>query len=684
MPNQFSSIKDSIQVVAGVVGRFVFIGSTAFGIASYANFNHHKSYWNGTIERVQTVDFNMLSHMLPTKLSQALIERDGKEVQRTLDSNYGLFGLVVTNCRTSQPDCDQAVQYISNSNLPWRSLLDSDVLAASTYDVLRDPPPIHPTGDYTDSRDPVRDSTGLTNGGRIIGRVYYVRGVPPGFLEAYSRWIKAWPASFPSDSGANRYYSLTTFLFGIGGLSAWIFMELSFAKRRRQLIQAQQQQQQMKLAQVDLIEEAQDLRQQLQKKLTENSRLIEERSQTITELEAVQQRYRSQEEALRSSFQKSKDKLTEQDRAYGKDEQRQTDLQTKIQRQQHAAELLKKEIADLKAQEGARNSQLAVERVSDLVKEQAAKEKLLDESTIELKQVWQELSLQTEEIEEQAKLVELLRQQIEESERQQSDASFQQQEAQKLIQQAEQEKARDKQRIRALEEKLENERRQGDQLRTLVNDISDKSLNFFERKVVNTLKDTTKVQSAAWSIHTQLDVSSKGRRAVSMLTDCIVVGNSFVAVIEAKNYSGKIHTEGDTRNSVWLSSESQRRTTEIVSCWGNNPYKQVSTYVQSAMGLFKDNFNGSMSFIGRNTCKEVSFYGVVVFPDNADLSSLDTDLGDFYKVTHLRDLVNVLHDLERQTQQFHAKRGGKGISAADVERCLHGKKSLKLPRKSVA
>ena len=171
MSYQLSSIKEYIQATVSSFGRLVLVGSTAFGLASYANFGHHKSYWNGTIDRVQTVDFNMLSHMLPTKLSQSLIESDGPEIQRTLDSNYGLFGLVVTDCRTSQPDCSQDIQYVSNSELSWRHLLDGDTLRASTYDVLSDPPPIHPTGNYTDSRDPIRNPTGLANTGRIIGRV---------------------------------------------------------------------------------------------------------------------------------------------------------------------------------------------------------------------------------------------------------------------------------------------------------------------------------------------------------------------------------------------------------------------------------------------------------------------------------------------------------------------------------
>jgi hypothetical protein len=674
-PQVTASMKNAIKALAESISRFVLVSSTAFGIASYANWSHHQSYWNGTIQRVQTVDFNMLSHMLPTKLSQAMIEGDQQEIQRTLDSNYGLFGLVVTNCTTGQVECRQTIQYASNSDLPWRTQWSDDALADSTFDVLRDPPPLHATGSYSDSRDPSRDYTGLTNTGRIIGRVYYVRGIPPRFFASYTKWLRAWPESFLSNSGANRYYALTTTLFGIAGLSAWAFMELGLSKRQRQLAQAQRQQAQLELAQVSLLEEAQDLRQQLEEKLAENSQLIEERSRSLIELEAAQQRYQSQEVALKASFQKLKDRLAAQDQAHKEEEQRQTDLQLAIEQQQQAAQLLRKEIADLKSKDiaGDQGSQRATAKVAALTEEQAAKQRLIEEYTLELQQVWQELDVQTKEREEQARLSEILQEQIKESKRQQANASIQQEKFQNSLHQMEQERKRDKQRIKALEERLKDEKRQGDNLRTLVNDISQESLNFLEKKAMDALKSTAKVQSSAWLVHSQIDVSSPRANTASMFTDCIVIGNSFIAVIEAKNYSGKIHAEGGTRNSVWLCSEGQKGSIEIASCWGNNPYQQTSAYVRGAMQLLSEN----VSFVKRNTSNQVSVYGIIVFPDNADLSALDAELGRHYRVTRLCDLEDVLHELERQTQQIPVRKGIQRLSPADIEAGLLGRKSAK-------
>jgi hypothetical protein len=62
-----------MKPIVGILGRFAVVMSTAMGLATVANYNHHKNYWEGTIYRIQTVDFNILAHTLPTKLSYALV-----------------------------------------------------------------------------------------------------------------------------------------------------------------------------------------------------------------------------------------------------------------------------------------------------------------------------------------------------------------------------------------------------------------------------------------------------------------------------------------------------------------------------------------------------------------------------------------------------------------------------------
>lgn len=59
--------------------------------------SHYESYWNGTIHKVQTVDFNILHHTLPSTLSLLIMAGREDEIQKVLDCNFGIFGLAVTD-----------------------------------------------------------------------------------------------------------------------------------------------------------------------------------------------------------------------------------------------------------------------------------------------------------------------------------------------------------------------------------------------------------------------------------------------------------------------------------------------------------------------------------------------------------------------------------------------------------
>ncbi len=93
-----------MKQIVSILGKLAVVSSTAFGLASITSYSLYQGYWHGTIRRVQTVDFNILSHTLPTKLSFALINQNVEELQRTLNSNYGLFGIVVTDCLSIEPE----------------------------------------------------------------------------------------------------------------------------------------------------------------------------------------------------------------------------------------------------------------------------------------------------------------------------------------------------------------------------------------------------------------------------------------------------------------------------------------------------------------------------------------------------------------------------------------------------
>lgn len=249
------------------------IGTSSFGLATVAGWQSHQGYWHSTTSRVQTTNFNLLAHMLPTKLSSVLIQGDLGELQRTLDSNQGLFGLVVTDCSVATRDCPgQRIRYVTNSTQAWRKDLKVERLLNQPYDLLRDPPPLLTEGGFDSARDLDRTVTGQTNPGRIIGRVYYIRGVPPLFRDTYPTWLQSWPRSLLSDQGADRFYTLTFALFAFAGLTVWGWVEHILHRQREQKRLAQQ-------TQAQLVTEAQNLQAQLQTQLKQQNTLLTELEQ---------------------------------------------------------------------------------------------------------------------------------------------------------------------------------------------------------------------------------------------------------------------------------------------------------------------------------------------------------------------------------------------------------------------
>ncbi|MHC5732736.1 MAG: hypothetical protein ACYTXY_53590, partial [Nostoc sp.] len=71
----------------------------------------------------------------------------------------------------------------SGKSSSWKAALNPQELIKHPYDVLLDPPPVFAQWTYSDSHATERSATSLTNQGRVIGRVYYVRGVRPTFQQ---------------------------------------------------------------------------------------------------------------------------------------------------------------------------------------------------------------------------------------------------------------------------------------------------------------------------------------------------------------------------------------------------------------------------------------------------------------------------------------------------------------------
>ncbi|HEY9684179.1 MAG TPA: hypothetical protein V6C86_21545 [Oculatellaceae cyanobacterium] len=180
---------------------------------------NYKSYWLGTIYKVQTTDFNILHHTLPLTLSELILSDREDLIQKTLDSNYGLFGLVVTDPK------DDSVLYKTSKvwqRESWQGHIAPDELArikkSEPYDLLTDPPPLEPSWEHPSPRAAeavayVKDV--FQKKGRVIGHLYYVRPEPPPFLEDLRGFLLN---GFFEMSGSKRgylYITLTSMAFSV-------------------------------------------------------------------------------------------------------------------------------------------------------------------------------------------------------------------------------------------------------------------------------------------------------------------------------------------------------------------------------------------------------------------------------------------------------------------------------------
>lgn len=168
---------------------------------------HYQSYWFGTIYRVQTTDFNLLHHTLPLTLSEYIQSGRDDLVQKVLDANFGLFGLVVTD------PSGNAVLYktnkVYNNRQSWQHKANPEILTRENepYDVLTDPPQLEPMYEHVSPRaDKATQVTGIPKG-RILGRLYYLRADAPTFFEDICRFALT---GFWEMSGAKRGYLFIT------------------------------------------------------------------------------------------------------------------------------------------------------------------------------------------------------------------------------------------------------------------------------------------------------------------------------------------------------------------------------------------------------------------------------------------------------------------------------------------
>ena len=232
--------KSSIIRLLGALG----ISALSGMVVIYYN---NDTYWNVTINRVQTVDFNILANILPSKLSKQLLNDDKKGLQSTLDSNYGLFGMVVTDCKSADTNCpQQKILYVSQAKVntsadgkqklelqrgkyppSWADKLIQTENPAQQltgdFLVLRDPPPLKQEWEFESPRVPTKILTGEQNTGNIIGRVYLLRGNQPDFHSE----VRSWLQNPLNNSSKNFIYNAIAGSAIFTGFIVWLLAELT-------------------------------------------------------------------------------------------------------------------------------------------------------------------------------------------------------------------------------------------------------------------------------------------------------------------------------------------------------------------------------------------------------------------------------------------------------------------------
>lgn len=210
------------RLVRSIQKRFLFPTVLLVGLIFWMGMchSHYQSYWNGTIYRVQTVDFNLLHHTLPMTLSHLILAGQDEEVQRVLNCTFGIFGIVITD-----PDGREILFKTSDKykKETWQPKLNAEYLQQQNepFDWLTNPPP---TAVQYAHRNPRDEKAQLINNpkGQAIGRVYYIRGVAPAFLDdlagaVFSNWTEL--------NGSKRGYILLT-LIVVGFSSSLIALVL--------------------------------------------------------------------------------------------------------------------------------------------------------------------------------------------------------------------------------------------------------------------------------------------------------------------------------------------------------------------------------------------------------------------------------------------------------------------------
>lgn len=232
--------KDLHFPILRAVGLGSFITVLVGGCLIYSN---SRAYWE-TRKRVQTVDFHILFHQLPYKLSALVINGNKQELQRLINSSNGFFGIVVTDCNSKNPSCEgEKILYSTIPKERW-SIPRSNELFKQPYDLLKDPPPILTEQVFNSPKDKSSTYIKQSNPGKIIGRAYYIRGKYNNPIEDIEWWIKS---GLFKDSGSAPVLLSSTIISLLLSTSSVLGIEITLLIRKKSKERIEQVQNELNL-----------------------------------------------------------------------------------------------------------------------------------------------------------------------------------------------------------------------------------------------------------------------------------------------------------------------------------------------------------------------------------------------------------------------------------------------------
>jgi myosin heavy subunit len=390
--------------------------------------------------------------------------------------------------------------------------------------------------------------------------------------------------------------------------------------------------------------EAKKLQYQLKERLKEVSDLIEERQKLTANLE----KYQKAQESRITYLEQTIIQLESQLETYEQNqletaqalERSQLFLLEEIKRREQTIAILQKQIAEASTHKGNIQEAKELQQTLDKVtKQQSLAQQQLQQAQQSAKELQQQIALKEQQQQQTNEMVVRLQQEAEEAKERELDVSQQLKDMTNLSARLKEEK-----------EHLENELKM----------IESPILNDFENAIFSCLEGSSKYQRSQWRILTQLDVSQNSNRR--QVTDIIVISKACIFVLEAKYYVGKIRSTGDAKRTEWYCYGLSGSRHKVNSSGGENPYKQVTGYHDSVWAK-----------VSRSSMKDkVKIFGVVVFPDAAEISAIESQIAGQYKVTTLEQLVQVLQGLET-SWLFDNRQQASDLSPEQIENLLLGK-----------